>query len=257
MDNSIGLRSYSNESDDDAIDNAQSTIDMVNTLGGSVLISNIPGEAYTFSTDSMETKAAKISTSSSSSCGFDNVELSDELLDLRSNYSSSYMDCTTMSTDTNLYVSSNYTDVNNTWQSSFFLLDVSNEDDDSSSRRRRRRRSRRRLSSQAQAQVQPHRDRKRRRMAEYNSYGLQNDRMRLAYRRYLASADNDTNSTNSSSWLSACQPIIFTLNTTDSTFWNGTTYPLCSYWNETSEEYLSDGCFVLYSTNAYTICACR
>ena len=257
LDNSIGLRSYADESDDDAIDNGQSTIDMVSTLGSSVLISNIPGASYSFSTDSTETKAAKISTSLSSTCGFDNVQLSDELLDQRSNYSSSYMDCTTMMVESNLYASSNYTDVNNTWQSDFFLLDVTNEDgDDSDSGRRRRRR----LSSQAQRHTQPHRDRKRRRMEEYNNNGLQNDRIRLAHRRYLATTDNDngSNSSNgSSSWLSACQPILFTLNTTNSTFWSGTTYPQCSYWNETSQEYLSDGCFVLYSTDAYTICACR
>ena len=58
--------------------------------------------------------------------------------------------------------------------------------------------------------------------------------------------------------LSECSPIIFQLNTTNQTFFNGENghYPLCVYFNLTTQTFKSDGCFVHRSNSDIVECLC-
>lgn len=66
---------------------------------------------------------------------------------------------------------------------------------------------------------------------------------------------NENDDNDNEAYLSTCEPILISFNSTNTTFWDNH-YATCSYYNETSQEYRTDGCYVLYSTNDFTTCSC-
>lgn len=57
-------------------------------------------------------------------------------------------------------------------------------------------------------------------------------------------------------YLSSCSPIILTFNTTNASYWDAN-FPRCAFFNESTQEYDDDGCYVVASdSNGQTICAC-
>ena len=59
-------------------------------------------------------------------------------------------------------------------------------------------------------------------------------------------------------FVSECQPIILTFNNTNSTFFGADTthFPKCSFFNETSQEIESDGCYLIDYDAEYSRCSC-
>lgn len=208
------MRLFSDETASTATSNGQAIVDLVIDIADAILIGKLPGEFFVYRTDTFIFKAAKISTQVTGECGINNnVQLSNELLNIRSNNNSDYMNCAIMSIVTDIYssASSNNTQFDDDyWQAPFFLLSVESENGYSDSQPRR------------------------------------------------LSGNNNNNSSNyTNGWLSDCEPILISLNSTNSLFWqNQTRYPSCAYFNETTQEYDNAGCYVLYSSDDATVCHC-
>ena len=73
---------------------------------------------------------------------------------------------------------------------------------------------------------------------------------------------NTITSDSSAIYVSQCQPIILTFNNTNSSFFNSntntttTSFPICFFYNETTREYESEGCFLIEYTSEYSRCSC-
>lgn len=142
------MRKWSNEDLNESKQSGQSTIDSTTRTSHLVIVSYIPGEGYTFSTDSLAVRTNKISASidwnkycnieSDDDSYSENVQLSDQFIGFKSYNGTENMDCTLMITNDNLYIlslASNtaYFDTNNTvyhnynhtsFESNFILVDV-------------------------------------------------------------------------------------------------------------------------------------
>ena len=220
------MRLISDETSEQALESGSRMVTSTISITNLVLISGVPGEYHDFTSDNLNVKAAKISASEYSECNGDtygnaDVSLSQQLVDLRSQNGLDYMDCTLMLTYDNIYDSA--IESTNEFQGKFVLIDVTGEANDYSIGRRRRLRRRRNM-------------RRRRRM-------------------------QPTEKTNNT-WLDKCEPIIFTIYFTGAGYGdvtNGTisNYPECAFYDELSETFSNDGCFVLNSTNSSVTCACR
>ena len=98
-----------------------------------------------------------------------------------------------------------------------------------------------------------------------SNYQNENNNMTTIWNRWQApffmlnveneNGDDDSDSNATDEYLSNCEPILISLNSSNTSFWDAH-YPTCSYYNETLEEYRTEGCYVLYSSDDATVCAC-
>ena len=132
------LRQTSYETSAESQSNGQLVIDIVSTVSQLLLASMIPGQLYTFNIGEFDFTSAKISQYDYQICSDDrsdnDITLSQELLDKRSNNGSNHVDCTIMISPQNVYQSecgakndSNYGEHVTDWQSNFVMLEVEPE----------------------------------------------------------------------------------------------------------------------------------
>ena len=59
-------------------------------------------------------------------------------------------------------------------------------------------------------------------------------------------------------WLSDCEPVLIWYNSTNTTCSEiGQNYPSCSYYNQTTQSYQDDGCYVISSANEDDLIVCE
>ena len=222
FDNVVTMRKYSNETNTSAILFGQTTIDATLKVSELLLDLSIPGESFEIETKLFNFEATKISTTTYQLCAPNTVTLSQEFVQIKANGSeSNYLDCVVMLTESNLY-QVNQKDNTNKFQSHFVLLDV-----------------------------------------------LENERSANANNRRLSDHDTESQSYNDSesNWLGVCEPIIIILNHTNTSFWNfentnhsasdnRSHFPVCTFFNESTNEFDDNGCYLLYYDEYVSYCAC-
>ena len=129
----IALRSWSNENVEESLRSGQSMIDTSTIVSQLVIASYIPTESVTLETESMQIESSKISLNIdyNSYCGGESVVLSNQFVTSKAQNGTEYMDCTVMTTESNLYILSveaiNALNATDSFQSNFVLLDVTSE----------------------------------------------------------------------------------------------------------------------------------
>ena len=95
--------------------------------------------------------------------------------------------------------------------------------------------------------------------SEYDDNGDGRRRRRVTRRRMQSESDMVVNNTNISN---KCEPTIFTIYFSNAAYVKTDSgifkhYPQSAYYDEIEERFLSDGCYVLNSTNNSVTYACR
>ncbi len=56
--------------------------------------------------------------------------------------------------------------------------------------------------------------------------------------------------------LETCQPILIDMPHSNSSNWTSDEHPVCQFWNETTEQFEGEGCYVYTFDSEKTVCAC-
>ena len=226
FDNLIRMRKHSTEDENEGKANGQSTIDLSTTITQLVVASFIPSESIVFTTESMVVQASKIALDMDyNSYTYDQIRLSDEYIQIKSDNGNENMDCTVMITNDNLHslsLESLNSNDSESFYTNFILLDITPETQSAS------------------------------RADSSNS---------------VANSHNATNIASTVSqpiMLSQSDPIVVAFNVSNASYFDDiggscamygnsdgnetktlNHIPLCSFYNETSQKYSDNGCYLL------------
>ena len=237
------MRRISDESSDASLSNGETIITSTTSVTNLLLKQSIVGEIFPFESTTFSIQASKISSGNFDACSIattnDNnvygntVEISQELANDRSNNGETNVDCTIMISEDNVYdtsIGTTYSD-EQIYFSNFVLLDVVGDEDGNNRRRMRRTR--------------------RRRMQNNNDNNNNNNNNN--------GNSNNNVGENSNGYLSRCEPVIISFYSTINSSSDTANYPQCSFYDEESQTYSDNGCYVLSSNEdtGYVECSCR